>query len=241
MATDLDFHFPISLLLDQGDKIVAAAEANTDINARLPSDYVTESRTLIADVTGGDATQKGDVGEIGTLTIAQNAALTALHGLIAGAKDTAKRAFKGNDTKLHAEFQVGINKPTDLASVLERARIVSASLKKDADRGRRHAGNRQERQTRRHQRAQHRRQRPLRAPAHPPERRQPAMARDQPRQHRVARQIPPRQIPPARRLLRPACATHSAPAATNPVTGFGFDSMRNSPTMTTAYPPMNLC
>lgn len=133
MATNLNFHFPISTLLDQGDKIVAAAEANTPINTRLPASYVTESRTLIGDVTSGDATQKGDVGEIGTLTIAQNDALTVLQPLIAGAKDTAKRAFKGNDAKLHSEFQVGINKPTDLASVLERVRIVSASLKNAAN------------------------------------------------------------------------------------------------------------
>lgn len=129
MNVTLSFHFPISLLLDQGDKIVAAAEANTAINARLPSNYVSTSRMLIGDVTSGDATQKGDVGEIGTLTIAQNDALKVLLKSVGDAKDTAKRAFKGNDAKLHAEFQVGINKPTDLAAVLERARIVSASLK----------------------------------------------------------------------------------------------------------------
>lgn len=129
MAAKLDFHFPLSVLLDQGDKIVAAAETNTGVNGRLPANYVTESRTLIGDVTSGDATQKGDVGEIGTLTLAQQDALKVLQPLIAGAKDTAKRAFKGNDTKLHSEFQVGVNKPTELGAVLERARIVSASLK----------------------------------------------------------------------------------------------------------------
>ena len=129
MNVTLNFHFPIALLLDQGDKIVAAAEAHTAINARLPANYASATRTLIGDVVSGDATQKGDVGEIGTLTLAQNDALKILLNLVASAKDTAKRAFKANDTKLHAEFQVGTNKPTDLASVLERARIVSASLK----------------------------------------------------------------------------------------------------------------
>lgn len=129
MPDKLNFHFPISVLLDQGDKIVTAAEANTDINTRLPDGYVADTRDLIGTVTADDATQKGSVGEIGTLTLAQNDALKVLLPLIAGAKDTAKRAFKGNDAKLHAEFQVGVNKPTALDAVLERARIVSASLK----------------------------------------------------------------------------------------------------------------
>ena len=46
MNIALNFHFPIALLLDQGDKIVAAAEANTAINARLPANYVSATRTL---------------------------------------------------------------------------------------------------------------------------------------------------------------------------------------------------
>ena len=130
MPDKLNFHFPLALLLEQGDKMATAAEANPDLNARLPVGFVADTRDLIATVTTGDATQKADIGDIGTLTLAQNAALTTLQNLVGSAKDTAKRAFKGNDPKLHAEFQVGVNKPTDLASILERAHIVSASLNK---------------------------------------------------------------------------------------------------------------
>ena len=49
------------------------------------------------------------------------------------ARETAKRAFKGQDVKLREEFQVGVNKPNDLGSVLQRARIVLASLQKAAN------------------------------------------------------------------------------------------------------------
>ena len=130
MPDKLNFHFPLALLLEQGDKMATAAEANPDLNVRLPVGFVADTRDLIDTVTTGDATQKADIGDIGTLTLAQNAALATLQNLVGSAKDTAKRAFKGNDPKLHAEFQVGINKPTDLASLLERAHIVSASLNK---------------------------------------------------------------------------------------------------------------
>jgi hypothetical protein len=48
------------------------------------------------------------------------------------AKKSAKKAFKGQDVKLRSEFQVGINKPQDLASILSRARIIR-DASKDAD------------------------------------------------------------------------------------------------------------
>ena len=63
----------------------------------------------------------------------QNAKLTELQAQLSRARETGKRAFKGNDVKLREEFQVGINKPGDLAAILQRAKIVLASLQKSGN------------------------------------------------------------------------------------------------------------
>jgi hypothetical protein len=122
------FTFPLSLLLQQGDAICDAAEAHAaDLAARLPAQFVAQTRTLLTGVSDGDASQKGGSAKLGTLTQAQTANLQELSALLSAVRDTAKRAFKGQDVKLREEFQVGINKPGDLASVLQRARIVAAA------------------------------------------------------------------------------------------------------------------
>ena len=46
------------------------------------------------------------------------------------ARQTATLAFPGQTVKLHEEFQVGVSTPTDLASILSRAYIILAALKK---------------------------------------------------------------------------------------------------------------
>ena len=67
------------------------------------------------------------VAGVATLTASQNDALINLNDLVSRAKESAKRAFAGQDVKLRNEFQVGIHSPGDLASVLGRARIVRDS------------------------------------------------------------------------------------------------------------------
>ena len=52
----------------------------------------------------------------------------AFHLLIANAKDTAKLAFPGQIVKLRQAFQVGVHKPHDLQSQLQRGRTVLASM-----------------------------------------------------------------------------------------------------------------
>jgi len=81
-------------------------------------------------VSDQDAAQKSQAGTVGTLTTEQEARLATLTTSTGNLRDTAKQAFKGNDVKLHDEFQVGINKPTGLAAVLQRARIQLASAQK---------------------------------------------------------------------------------------------------------------
>jgi hypothetical protein len=49
------------------------------------------------------------------------------------ARETAKLAFPGQTVKLHQEFQVGVNTPHDLGSVLGRADIILASVQNAAN------------------------------------------------------------------------------------------------------------
>ena len=128
MPVTPSFHFHLAVLSQEGDAILNAAEAHAaDLAARLPATRTAEIRALHQQVSANSTGQKGKSAEVGTLTQQQNTGLAALNQLLSNCRETAKRAFKGQDVKLRDEFQVGINKPADLASVLARARIVLAS------------------------------------------------------------------------------------------------------------------
>jgi hypothetical protein len=127
MAVNLSFKFPLGLLAQEADYILDAAEAHDEINARLPANFVSQQRTSLDVVRGADSSQKGKIANVGGLTASQDSACSVLNELVSQARDSAKRAFKGQDVKLRNEFQVGINGPGDLGSVLQRARIVRDS------------------------------------------------------------------------------------------------------------------
>src|SRR5205814_9880098 len=55
--------------------------------------------------------------------------------LFGKAKDSAKRAFAGQTVKRKNEFQIGVNDPADLGSVLSRAGIVLASARRAENAG----------------------------------------------------------------------------------------------------------
>jgi hypothetical protein len=126
--TETNVHFPLAVLFRDGEAICDAAEKYAaDLAARLPAGYATEARTLLGKVNTGDTALKGGAATVGMLTQDQNAKLQVVQDKLAGARDSAKRAFKGSGVKLREEFQVGVNKPSDMASVLQRARIVLAA------------------------------------------------------------------------------------------------------------------
>jgi hypothetical protein len=133
MPEDLTFHFPLATLLRDGDAITTAAENHAELNPRLSAGHVAATRALLATVAGGDADAKGRKGGVGTLTQDQNAKLDQLNTWMARARKTAGLAFKGQDVKLREEFQVGVNAPNDLASLLQRARIIIAGLKQEGN------------------------------------------------------------------------------------------------------------
>jgi len=129
MPEEPKFHFPIATLLRDGDAITSAAEAHAELNPRLPAGLVAATRALLGAVSSGDAAAKGKKGGVGALTQEQNARLGQLNKWISRARQTAGLAFKNQDVKLRESFQVGVNEPNDLASILQRARIIVASIK----------------------------------------------------------------------------------------------------------------
>ncbi len=134
MPDKLTFAFPVSLLVQEAELILnAAASASAQISPRLPQGHVAATRALAEAVSQLDVNQKSDAGDLGTLTVEQNARLTELQAQLSNARATAKKAFKGNAVKLREEFQVGVSQPNDLASLLQRAKIVLASLRKSGN------------------------------------------------------------------------------------------------------------
>ena len=134
MPVELKFRFGTATLTQEADYILDASDEHAaEIDPRLEDGYVAKVRTLLGSVRGDTSGQKSKVADVAGLTGAQNDALTHLNDLVSRAKDSAKRAFPGQDVKLRSEFQVGITTPGDLASVLSRARIVSDSCAKDSN------------------------------------------------------------------------------------------------------------
>ena len=127
MSVKLKFHFDPDLLITDGPRIVTGASGLPAVIARLPDNYLDETTTLIANIPGLQSAQQLQTGTTGTLTKAQHDALKAVNDWLQRARDTAKKALPGEDVKLRADFQVGINKPTDLPSVKARALIVQNS------------------------------------------------------------------------------------------------------------------
>jgi hypothetical protein len=121
-------HFPIAILTYNGQLIIAAATANPAIAPRLPATYIADATTALNKVNADISSQKTAHGELGNLTPQQHDNLDGLQHWMNQARKTAKLAFAGQDVKLHQEFQVGINSPHDLASILKRADIIIASL-----------------------------------------------------------------------------------------------------------------
>ncbi len=123
----------MATLTHNGQLIIAAATANPAVAARLPATYLTDTTNALNKVKADLVTQKSAHGELGNLTPAQQGNLEALQHWIAQARSTARLAFPGQDVKLHQEFQVGVNKPHDLGSVLARADLIIAAVQNAAN------------------------------------------------------------------------------------------------------------
>lgn len=128
MATVRKFKFSLAILISQGKAILdAAAKYAAPLGARLPAARLAQLQAAHTLVKESSVEKTGKVGEVGSLTEAQNERIAALRKLMNNARNFAKRAFAGQEVKLREQFQIGTHEHNDLASVEQRARIVLAS------------------------------------------------------------------------------------------------------------------
>ena len=119
------FNFPMATLLYEGDLILTSAENQPAMAAkRLDDGLLTSARGLWTSLGGRGGSAGANSSATGTLTKQQNTAIITLLDLFGRAKESAKKAFRGQETKLTGEFTVGQNAPRDLASILKRAKTV---------------------------------------------------------------------------------------------------------------------
>ena len=115
----------MATLLYDGDLILSAAEKQPEMaKKRIDEGLLAAAREIWTSLGGKGGSGGADSAATGTLTQQQNTAIITVLDLFGRAKEAAKRAFKGQETKLTGEFTVGENTPRDLASILKRAKTV---------------------------------------------------------------------------------------------------------------------
>ena len=126
------FHFPLTVLLWAARRLhdaLTAAVFTTAMADRLNADtdnFATRFAAKLEALGAGDVSQKSKTGQPGSLTRSQDADVTELERLMAGARRSARLAFLDDHVKLHSEFQVGIHEPQTLDAEPERANIILA-------------------------------------------------------------------------------------------------------------------
>lgn len=156
MPTPLAFKFGLPLLNREGAFILRAYKNNQAVmDIRLgPTFYsaaVSLKKKLFGDTDpldpadpvdppagpgddpgGTSASQAHAKTEFSELTSAQNTALGTVETLVAAARKIARRAFKGNATKLHDDYLTGQHDSRTLADIIDRAKTLASSCIADA-------------------------------------------------------------------------------------------------------------
>jgi hypothetical protein len=136
MPSQRNFDFPLSTLLRDAKRLRVSLEDaafGPPITRRLKIGFLAVFASQITLVEGGGGLQSTAMGSLGQLTQEETLALIEMERLVSGARRSATLAFPQNDVRLHAEFQVGINSPQDLGSLLSRATIISTGCGTHAD------------------------------------------------------------------------------------------------------------
>jgi len=123
-------HCPVSVIVYNGNLIVAAAIKYPNVAARLPAGYVDATTAALAKLPVDAAGQKDAKGETGNLTAAQQQNEMRLLHWMQQARKTARLAFFGQTVKLHEEFLMGVQNDHGLPAVLGRADIILTSVQK---------------------------------------------------------------------------------------------------------------
>lgn len=129
MSKKAPVHYPLSIVVGEGKLILDAATAHPELAARFKTGFLTNASLLLTTVKQQVTGQKQNRGNVGILSQAQLDEIHNFQHLVHLAKESAKLAFKGQDTLLSQEFFVGVNTPNDLQTLLTRGRTISASIK----------------------------------------------------------------------------------------------------------------
>jgi len=95
--------------------------------AHLPATFVADFTAQIDSSAQSVVDQSGALGAVRGFTTAQTTTVQELLRRMAAARRAATFAFPDQDALLHDEFQVGVHRPQDLASVVQRARKLLAA------------------------------------------------------------------------------------------------------------------
>jgi hypothetical protein len=129
------YHGPLALLLDEAGRVFGAAvDYAAQLVGRLDPSRVAQWQTDLGTLKTASTTALTARGELGSLTVAQNAAIKEVRRHLSDARKFAKRAFAGQHVKLNDQFQVGaddhgVHTQHDLAAYKQRARVVVANCR----------------------------------------------------------------------------------------------------------------
>ena len=128
MSNTRKCHISLPILVGEGKLIMDAGTAHPEISTHLDANYLTDTAALLDKVKKQGVDQKTKRGQTGSLTQVQLDETHAFQKLVSDARETAKLAFPGQEVKLRAVFQLGVHKPHDLQSQLQRGRTVVGGL-----------------------------------------------------------------------------------------------------------------
>ncbi len=124
------FGFSRSSLYGEAQRLLTALQDATiaaPVLAHLPATFVADFAAQVALVAQRGTDQSSAIGSANTLTHAKSEAVQAYRRIAAYARRCAVYAFPDQDPLLRSEFSVGVRRPKDLHSVLERARKLLAA------------------------------------------------------------------------------------------------------------------
>jgi hypothetical protein len=125
ISTTRGFGFSIGTLLRAAQRLLEALQDGTigpPIVDHLSATFVADFTTQIAQAASLDNNQNSAVGEVSSLTLAQDRAYKDLVLMSRVARKAATFALRGQETILKSEFQVGLHRPMSIDAVLARGR-----------------------------------------------------------------------------------------------------------------------
>jgi len=131
MSEQRKFKCTLEALLTVADAVCGAAERHGELGSRLPKDIVATTRGLAASVRKRKMAQDVAFTGIESLTQEQNAKLKVVEELLGQVRESAKKAFRGDQVKLRKQFYIGGERRYDLGSTIEEARSIQANCALD--------------------------------------------------------------------------------------------------------------